>query len=217
MSGVAAGLIVALALGAGGAAAALWLGGRFATVSVAVNLRNGEKYARLLDGLVEGADYSTPTGRAAALSKLARSIEEPDVVDGLVVIHHRLTGKDAAGERAESTAREQMQYLGINPGAVNVSTADGQGVRLDPRHAKGGHGHSDACVAAVVATLSRRGLADIWPGDTPQALAALSRLQRLSGADIDALYLFYTPNAGEPMDPITANRIFLDLRAAANR
>ena len=43
----------------------------------------------------------------------------------------------------------------------------------------------------------------------------LNHLYLLKSRDMDALYLFYAPNTTEPLDPIAANRLYLDLRATA--
>lgn len=201
---------VVLVIAAAGIAG--WAGSRYATVALGLNLRSGSRYARKLDAILDESDMSEPGGRAKALHRIAKMVEPGDVADGFVSIRSRMGDKEKSGERAEQVAREQMKYLGIRADQVNIATPEGTGVKLE-EHGSGPAEQADACIAAIVVTVRRNLAALLKAGDTNAALDTLAQLYEVSGKDLDALYVYYVPHSGEPLDPVTANGIFLDLRA----
>ncbi len=189
-----------------------WWKNRYSLVSVAINLRNGTQYAHRLDSLVGHADMNTPQGRARALHDIAQTISAGDVVEGFVTVGETKS-KDAAGERAENLAREQMKHVGIHAEAVNVAGAAGS-VQVDaPRFSGNGVDEGEGCVVAMLLTVRRDALGALKTAGPQEALSSLNILGTLSPEDFDAFYFYYAPNASEPLDPHAANRLFLDLRA----
>lgn len=207
----------AIVVVAAGVAIAGWYGSRYATVSVALNLRRGSRYARKLDSLIAESDFSTPSERARALHRIANSIDVDDVADGFTLIRDPFGSRDSAGVNAEQLARAQMKYVGVTAEAVNVATPEGLGVRLDPSARQAAAATADACVVALIATIRRPSLAGFKSGGEKEAFFAIQRLHEIPGKELDAFYFFYAPNGSESLDPVTANGIFLDLRAAASR
>ncbi len=214
---VVLGVIAVVVASVAVAGAQKWLATRYATVSLGLNLRHGRRYSKRLDALVAEADFTTPAGRAAALHRIANMIDPADVVDGFLTIGNAFAGRDQAGARAEAIARNQMQRSGINPEAVNVATPDGLGVRLDGPAAAPSvpDDASTGCVLAVVATVRRTALPGIRSGGEGAVLASLLRLHEVPGKDMDALYFYYAPSSQDVLDPVSANRLFGDLRADA--
>jgi hypothetical protein len=210
-------LVVAggIALVAGGLAFKNWLDTRYALVSLGLNLRRGERYARKLDDLVADSDFTTPAGRSRALHRLAKMIEPEDIADGYITTPKRFGDRNAVGQTAEQVARAQMQRIGIHPEAVNVANAEGQSVRVDAPETSPDGARGNACVVAVLATVRRNALNGLNPGGEKEALRALQTLYETTGQSLDAVYFYYAPNAAEPLDPVSANRLFLDLRATA--
>lgn len=205
----------------GAAAVAGWAGNRYAMVNVAVNLRNGERYARRLDALLADSDFTTPSGRTRALHRLAKQIDPADIVEGFVTVPNRFSDRDKVGETAETLARAQMNRIGIQADAVNVANTEGQSVQIESTrtggNGRGGGPDAAACVIAIVATVRRSAVAQITAGGGEQdALRALQGLYETTGKDLDALYFYYAPTADAPLDPHAANRLFLDLRATAH-
>ncbi len=189
-----------------------WASSRYATVALGLNLRGGSRYARKLDAILDESDMSEPGGRAKALHRIAKMVEPADVADGFVSIRSRMGDKAKSGERAEQVAREQMKYLGIRADQVNIATPEGTGVKLE-EHGSGPAQQADACIAAIVVTVRRSMAATLKAGDSNAALETLGKLYEVTGRDLDALYVYYVPHSGEPLDPVTANGIFLDLLA----
>lgn len=210
---VVAGVVVAVVVAK---AAASWMASRYATLILGLNLRHGRQYARKLEAIVSGADFGTPSGRAAALHRIASMIDPEDVVDGFLTVRNPFASREDAGERAEAIARSQMQRSGVTPEAVNVASPDGMGVRLDgPAAPAAPDDASTGCVLAVVTTVRRQALPGIRTGGEGAVLASLLRLHEVSGRDMDALYFYYAPSARDALDPVSANRLFGDLRADA--
>jgi len=208
-------LVGGIVLVVGGIAAANWYNSRFALVSLGVNLRRGERYARRLDGLLADSDFTSSRGRARALHRLAKMVEAEDVVDGFVAIPQRFGDRWKIGQTAETLARAQMQRIGITAEAINVANTEGQSVQVEaPQNAPNAE-RPDACVLALLVTLRRSALNGLNAGGEREALVALQKFAALPGTDFDALYFYYAPNAAEPLDPHAANRLFLDLRATA--
>jgi hypothetical protein len=207
-------LVGGIVLVVGGMAAANWYANRFALVNVAVNLRRGDRYAKKLDALIADSEFNTHSGRTRALHRLAKAIDPTDVVDGFVAVKERMSDREKVGVQAEELAREQMHRIGIDPGAVNVANEEGQSVQIDAPAAVQGDA-SDACVIAILATVRQSVLKQLRTGGEQDALAALNTLYEVKSRDLDAVYFYYAPNAAEPLDPVAANRLFLDLRATA--
>jgi hypothetical protein len=209
---VAGGIVLVVA----GLAASGWLNSRYVTVGIALNLRRGERYSNKLDSILSDSDFSSPGGRAKAIHRIAKVVEEEDVVDGFVTIPGRFGNKDKAGAQAEQVARQQMKHLGIHAEAVNVAGQDGSSVKLDIPRPSGGSEVGDACVMSMVLTLKRSASTGIIVGGQSESLSTLGWLYEIPGSEIDAFYLYYAPNRSEALDAATANGIFLDMKAAAN-
>jgi hypothetical protein len=203
-------LVVTVVAGAG------WLSSRYATISIGLNLRRGERYSNKLDSILSDSDFSTPGGRAKALHIIAKSIEAEDLVDGFISMPGRFGDKDKAGAQAEQVAREQMKHLGIHAEAVNVAGQDGSSVKLDAHSSGKGGEHGDACVMSLVMTLKRSASSGIIPSGEREVLSTLGCLYETSGKEIDAFYFYYAPNRSEALDSATANGIFLDMKAGAH-
>jgi hypothetical protein len=200
----------------GASAISGWTANRFALVNVAVNLRNGRRYAKRLDALLADSDFADPAGRTRALHRLAKLIETDDVVDGFVNVGSRLADREKIGETAETLARSQMKYIGVNPDAVNVANVEGQSVQVGSTEQVGdGEGDQEAALVVILATVRSSATRALREGGEKDALLALHRLYETSGRDLDALYFYYAPTANEALDSHRANRIFLDLRASA--
>jgi hypothetical protein len=201
----------------GASAVSNWTANRFALVNVAVNLRNGKRYAKRLDSLLADSDFADPSGRTRAQHRLTKLIDPADVADGFVNVGSRLADRVKVGEEAENLARQQMKYVGVNADAINVANEEGQSVQVESATA-GGHMPGDEAEAALVvilATVRSSSLKALRDGGEQDALLALQRLYETKGKDIDALFFYYAPTADEPLDSHRANRIFLDLRASA--
>lgn len=205
-------LIGGVVVVAGAVAVANWYNSRYAMLSLGVNLRRGDRYARRFDEILADSEFESPSGRAKALHRLSKLIDPADVVDAFTEVRPMLGDRDAAGETAENVARSQMQRIGITADAVNVANTSGQSVRLDAPTSNGA-ARSEACVVSIVATLKQSALKGFQEGDERDALAALSKLYEVPSRDLDALYFYYAPNSSEPLDPMAANRLYLDLRA----
>lgn len=207
-------VIGGIVLVAGALAVAGWYQSRYALVSLGVNLRRGDRYQRRFDEILADSEMESPSGRAKALHRIAKLIDPSDVVDAFTEIKPMLGDRDGAGEIAENLARTQMARIGINADAVNVANTTGQSVKLDaPRGS--GSAVSEACVVAILATMKQSVLKGFQEGGEGSAILALSKLYETSGKDLDALYFYYAPNSSEPLDSITANRMYLDLQATA--
>jgi hypothetical protein len=204
-----------IALVVGGMAVANWHASRYAMVSLGVNLRRGERYARKLDELLSSSDFNTPGGRAKALHRLAKTIDPEDMVDGYVTVRHKMSDRDTVAVKAEHLARAHMNRIGITAEAVNVASGEGESVQVDAPSATPGAEKPDACVVAVLATVRQSALQNVTSGDQRDTLGALQKLYETTGKDLDAVYFYYAPTHSEPMDPMAANRLFLDLKATA--
>jgi len=209
---VVGGIIVAVVAGS---AIARWYATRGSLVTLGVNLRRGKHYAQAPDRLLETADFSTQPGRATALHRVAKLIETEDVVDGYVTVLDRIGDPSALGERAERVAREQMKHVGVTPEVINVSDITGTAVQMDTRHGSDKPTDSDACVLGLVLVARSAVVKSLASGREQDALRALELLTGAAGRDLASVYVFYSPNAGERLDPDAANRVFLDLRATA--
>src|SRR5215470_10064558 len=99
-------LIVFLVVVAAGIAGAWWSRTRYATVSLGVNLRSGEKYAESFDNIVARSDFGSPDARAGVVRRIASLIQPEDVVDGFVHVRSPWSGRDEAGIRAEALSRK---------------------------------------------------------------------------------------------------------------
>lgn len=196
-----------------GMAVSQWMASRAALITMGVNLRRGSRYTRKLDDLIENANFADGSGRATALHRLANLIETDDVVDGYVTVLDRRGGAEQLGERADTLARAQMQRVGITPDIVNVSDITGATIQMDTRAGTGSP--SDACVVGIVAVARANTIREIVSGGEADVLKALRVLHETRGRDIGAVYVFYKPNRGEPLDAVAANRLFLDLKATA--
>jgi hypothetical protein len=208
-------LIVIVLLVVGAIAIANWYAARYAMVNVGFNLRRGSRYSQKLDDLLADSDFTQPGGRTRALHRLAKMIDEGDIVDGFVIVRSRMSDRDTVGEEAETLARAQMQRIGIHAETVNVANTEGQSVQMDASGGRGGSQRSDACVIAILATVRQSVLATLRSGGEPNAMKALQVLYETTGKDLDAVYFYYAPNTSEPLDPIAANGLFLDLRSTA--
>ena len=91
-------------------------------------------------------------------------------------------------------------------------------MHIDPtqKTGKGAPDEAQACILVLVVTIRRAALSGHSEGGAQAAVRSFASLTRTPGDEMDALYFFYSPNSGESLDPTTANRIFLDLRAAAH-
>ncbi len=196
-------------------AANSWHLSRFAMVNVALNLRDGERYAKRLDGLVNDSDFTSASGRARALHRLCKLVEPQDVVEGFVRIDRQPLNKDQWGQKSEDLARRQMAYVGVEAEAVNVSNEEGRTVKIDAPANDRTVEDAQACVVVLLLTLRKATLGTLQSGDGSEAITALNILETLPGQEFDALYFFYAPNAAQPLDPHAANRIYLDLAATA--
>jgi hypothetical protein len=201
----------------GAAAVSSWTANRFALVNVALNLRNGRRYAKRLDSLLADSDFVDPSGRTRALHRLAKLIDPADVVDGFVNVGSRLADRANIGEAAENLARSQMKYIGVNPDAVNVANMEGQSVQAgSANEGTAGPGEeAEAALVVILATVRSSALKTLRTGGETDALVAIQRLYETNSRDLDALFFYYAPTADEPLDSHRANRIFLDLRASA--
>ncbi len=206
-------LIVFLIVVGVGIAVTWWSRTRYATVSIGLNLRNGAKYAESLDALVSRSDFGTPDARAGVLHRIAALVSAVDAVDGFVQIRDPWSGRNQAGIRAEEVSRAHMGHIGIVPEIVNVAVPDGPGVKLSPQGTASDGEDPDGCVLAATVTVNRRYLPAFVPGEMDEAIETLRRLREFPGSGLDALYVYYSPNAGEPMDAAGANRLFLDMKA----
>lgn len=213
------GIIVVVLLIVGVKALKNWGANRYSLISMAFNLRNGEKYARRIDALLGDSDFSDPSGRARALHRLLKQLDQADIVEAYTLVGARFANRDIIGSRAEELSREQMEYVGINAETVNVANDEGQSVRMEAPVIKdsGSADQADACVLAVLITGRRTALSSINSGDENTAYATIESLTSLSSNDLDALYFYYAPHGGAAMDSITANRLFLDLKATASK
>jgi hypothetical protein len=201
----------------GAAAVSNWTANRFALVNVALNLRNGKRYAKRLDGLLADSDFTDPSSRTRALHRLAKLIDPADVVDGFVNVGSRLADRANIGVAAENLARSQMKYIGVNADAVNVANEEGQSVQVgSANEGTAGPGEeAEAALVVILATVRSSALKTLRTGGENDALAAIERLYETNSRDLDALFFYYAPTADEPLDSHRANRIFLDLRASA--
>jgi hypothetical protein len=197
----------------GSIAAMNWYNTRYALVSLGVHLRRGDRYARKFDALLADSDFITPGGRIRALHRIAKTVAPDDLVEGFVHISHRFKSREDLGRTAENLARAQMQRIGIAPEAVNVANQEGMSVMIEAPTAEAKQAGSDACVLAILVTVRQQSLQGLKTGDDQAAREALLLLSQITGRECDALYFYYAPNAAEPLDSISATRLFLDLRA----
>lgn len=208
-------IVVAVIVVVGLKSAAVATQNRYVLVNVAFNLRNGERYARRLDSILDDSDFGDLSGRARALHRVAKLIEQSDIVEAFVHTNTGLQGQNSLAESAESLARNQMERIGIQADNVNVANADGMSVKLEADMSGGGRERSTGCVVAIIATVRKQALPDLQAGGINEASLLLTRLAETPGKELDAFYFFYAPNQSQALDAIAANRLFLDLKATA--
>lgn len=212
--GIIAGVVV---LVVAASAASQWWANRCSLVNVGFRLRRGAAYAHMLDGILDGAEVGTVTGRVTALHRLVKHIDPSDILDSYVRIPVRHGGSEQVGKQAEDQARTLMDRLGMTPETVNVADEDGQSVQVSARAGRDASaGDTDGCVLSLLLGVRAGKLTGIKPTGAPEdSVVLLNLLEALPGRDLAAFYTFYTPNGGVRMDTNMADRAYLDMKALA--
>jgi hypothetical protein len=189
----------------------MFVGGRHRVVHLLLNLRQAERYAPALDGVLAAADFETPAGRAATLGQLARLVSPSDLVDGRVEVRGfgPLGPEGEAADGARALYREKMGRAGLREGTpALLGTPSDTTPRVRP---------GDGCVLGLVFVVSAR--SRFCAGGTPAAIAALGELRATRygvpafplPAPVAALYCYYAPDPGQPLDPDAARQLFYAL------
>jgi uncharacterized membrane protein len=183
----------------------LFRSGEYQVVQVIVSLRRGVRYVPELDALLINGDFTTPDGRERVLQRLTALIHPEDVIEGAFSTGASGADAELLGEAAQKTCRDQMRRAGLKQqlGAPLPEAPPGA-----PRIRDG-----DGCVLGIVVAAS--GLSTPEAGDLQAAREALERLRNFSGA-VGALYFYYAPDPGKPLDPEAAHRVFEQLRSGAS-
>lgn len=188
-------------------------------VQIGIRLKNGGRYSHALAEVVAGADFSTIKGRKSVLKQVARLVAAGDVTDAFTLLPKRMSNPNAVGELAEARARSLMERAGITADVVNVASENQVAVQLAPEDNErdADTGPVDACVLTMVVAARHRAVRMIRPGGEPATVAALGILKSVAGSDIDAVYVVYAPDPGVVLDPVEADKLYLDLKALSER
>jgi uncharacterized membrane protein len=191
-------------------------GTKYGILNVGLHMANGDRYAKRLDRIMAESDFSTPAGRSRALHRIAKALDPTEIVQGFVRIVGRPAPMETAGARAEELARAQMKYIGIDPDRINVAGEGGVSVQVDPTD-DGIDEKASACVVSIVVSAPMNEWKTAGLDRVNDPVAALGTLATIPGRSFDAVYIFFSPQPGDALDPSTAQGMYLDLDAESKR
>ncbi len=173
-------------------------GSRKSLINITMVLRNGRQYTSMMERLTNAGDFSEAQSRTYTAHEVVHAIHDIDIFLGFVnVIKPSSSGIDL-GEEAKRLWQTEMRRGDVKADIINVSSPSGKmkadfgSPVLDPNSAA--ENEDGYCLLSIIVTAS-----GMWSSSSASRGEVVNAIQRLASSDIDALYFYYTPSAGQAM------------------
>jgi hypothetical protein len=161
-------------------------------------LRNGREYTSMMERFATNSNFDAPTARTYVAHEVIHLIHDVDIFLGRVKVSDSSANGYMLGEEAKALWQLEMKKGDVKADVINVSSPSGKmkasfGVPgVDPASAP--EYEEGFALVSIIVTAS-----GLWTSSSSERGDVVNAIHRLASSDIDALYFYYTPSAGQAM------------------
>jgi heterogeneous nuclear ribonucleoprotein F/H len=167
-------------------------------VVVTMVLKNGRQYTSMMERFTANSNFDSAQGRTYVAHEVIHNIHDIDIFLGKVKVLSSSSNGLGLGDEAKLLWQTEMRKGDVKADVINVSSPTGKmkasfgTPTLDPSSAA--EYEEGFALVSIIVTAS-----GVWSRSGSQRGDVVNAIQRLASSNIDALYFYYTPSAGQAM------------------